>query len=232
MVINDLFDMKLDIINNPLRPLIIGDVSVTEANILLLTLLSITEYINIYILPKNLQNIVHLSLLYTLIYTPIFKKIPLIKNLSCAFVVSSSVYVGALSAGILKNINLLYQIISLVFLGSLYNEILLDIRDYEGDIIHNINTLATIFGKKIALTFSKFILDINVNLNILLFLMLGCPYYSFLFFLLCIPLFNDLFRMHYNNNYNKKEIIIESVNTSSRQLIFMLLLICLFSLKF
>jgi 4-hydroxybenzoate polyprenyltransferase len=232
MVINDLFDIKLDRINNPLRPLIRGDISVKEANILLLILLSITEYINIYFLPKELKNIIHLSLLYTFMYTPILKKIPFIKNLSCAFVVSTSVYVGALSAGIFKNINLLYQIMSLVFLGSLYNEILLDIHDYEGDIKHNISTLATIFGKKIALTVSKFILDINVNLNILLFLMLGYPYYAFLFFLLCIPLFNDLFIMNYNNNYNKKEIIIDAVNTSSRQLLFMLLLICLFSIKF
>jgi len=232
MVINDLFDINLDKINNPLRPLITGDVSVTEANLLLITLFSITEYINIYILPKKLQNIIHISLLYTLIYTPILKKIPLIKNISCALVVSLSVYVGALSVSIYKNVNLLYQIMSLVFLGSLYNEILLDIRDYEGDIKHNIHTLATLFNKKIALTFSKFILDINVNLNILLFLVYGYPYYSFLFFLLCIPLFNNLFRMYYNNNYNKKEIIIETVNTSSRQLIFMLLLICLLSLKF
>jgi geranylgeranylglycerol-phosphate geranylgeranyltransferase len=231
MVINDLFDIKLDRINNPLRPLITGDVSVIEANILLITLLSITEYINICILSKELQQIIHSSLLYTFIYTPILKKIPLIKNISCAIVVSLSVYVGALSVGIFKNINYLYQTISLVFLGSLYNEILLDIHDYEGDIKHNIYTLATIFGKKIALTFSKFILDINVNLNILLFLMLGYPYYAFLFFLLCIPLFNNLFIMHYNNNYNKKEIIIESVNTSSRQLIFMLLLICLSSIR-
>ena len=231
MVINDLFDMNLDKINNPLRPLITGDVSIKEANILLITLLSITEYLNIYYLPKKIQQIIHLSLLYTFMYTPILKKIPLIKNISCALVVSLSIYVGALSAGIYKNLNYLYQIITLVFLGSLYNEILLDIRDYEGDIKHNIRTLATIFGKRIALTFSKFILDINVNLNILLFLMYGYPYYSFLFFLLCMPLLNDLFKLYYNNNYNKKEIIIETVNTSSKQLIFMLLLICLLSMK-
>jgi hypothetical protein len=58
MVINDIFDMKLDRINNPLRPLITGDVSVTEANILLIILLSITEYINICILPNELQQII------------------------------------------------------------------------------------------------------------------------------------------------------------------------------
>jgi len=230
MVINDLFDMKLDKINNPLRPLITGNISVKEANILLITLLSITEYINIYFLPKNLQKIIHLSLLYTFIYTPILKRIPLIKNLSCALVVSTSVYVGALSVGISKNINLLYQIMSLVFLGSLYNEILLDIRDHDGDLQHNIYTVSILFGKKIALSISKFILSININLNILLILALGYPYYSFLFFLLCMPVLNDLFKVY--QNYNKKENIIEAVNTSTRQLLFMLVLICLLSLKF
>lgn len=229
MVINDLFDMKLDKINNPLRPLITGDVTLKEASILLIILLSITEYINIYILPKNLQKIIHLSLLYTFIYTPILKRIPLIKNLSCSLVVSTSVYVGALSAGISKNINLLYQIMSLVFLGSLYNEILLDIHDHDGDLQHNIYTLSILFGKKIALSISKFILNVNINLNTLLILVLGYPYYSFLFFLLCMPILNDLFKVY--QNYNNKENIMNAVVTSSKQLIFMLLLICLLSMR-
>jgi 4-hydroxybenzoate polyprenyltransferase len=230
MVINDLFDMKLDKINNSLRPLITGDITIKEANILLITLLSITEYINIYFLPKNLQKIIHLSLLYTFIYTPILKRIPLIKNLSCALIVSTSVYVGGLAASISKNINLLYQIISLVFLGSLYNEILLDIRDHEGDLQHNIYTVSILFGKRIALSISKFILTVNINLNTLLILALGYPYYSFLFFLLCMPILNDLFKVY--QNYNNKNNIINAVTTSSKQLLFMLVLICLLSLKF
>lgn len=225
MIINDLFDIKLDKINNPSRPLITGNISIKEAIILLISLLSITQYFNIYFLNNKLQYIINLSLLYTVIYTPILKKIPLIKNLSCAFVVSSSIYLGALSTGIYKNINYLYQIMLLVFLGSLSNEILLDICDYDGDIKNKIYTLATLFGKNIALSISKIILNININSSILLMLLSAHPCYSFILLLLFIPILNDLDKV--DNNYN----IINVVNTAYRQLLYMLSLICLLSLK-
>ena len=229
MVVNDLFDIRLDKINNPLRPLITGSIKIKEAILLLITLLSFTEYINIYFLPKEIQNIIHFTELYTLVYTPILKKIPLIKNLSCALIVSLSIYTGALSAGISKNLKILYQIISLVFLGSFYNEILLDIHDHEGDTRNNIRTISTLFGKRVALSISEFILSVNINYNVLLLSVYGDIFYAFLFFLLSIPISVDLLKI-YESNY-KKENIRKAVNTSSAQLLFMLSLFILLSIK-
>jgi len=228
MIINDLFDIKLDKINNSTRPLITGDVSIKEAIILLISLLSITQYFNIYFLNNKLQNIINLSLLYTFIYTPILKKISLIKNISCAFIVSSSIYLGALTNGIYKNINYLYQIMLLVFLGSLTNEILLDIRDYEGDIKNKIYTLPTLFGKNIAFFISKAILNININSSLLLTSLSSNFYYSILLLMLFVPITNNFNNI--DKNYNKINII-NTTNTCSKQLIYMLILICLLSIK-
>jgi len=229
MVINDLFDMKLDKINNSFRPLVTGDIKIKEALFLLIILLSFTEYINISFLPKEMQHIIHFTELYTLIYTPILKKIPIIKNLSCAFIVSLSIYIGALASGINKNLKILYQIMSLVFLGSFYNEILLDIHDHEGDMINNIKTISTIFGKRVAFTISEFILSININYNVFLLSVYGHVFYAFLFFMLSIPISIDLLKT-YENNYKKKNII-KAVNTSSAQLLFMLSLFLLLCIK-
>jgi 4-hydroxybenzoate polyprenyltransferase len=60
--------------------LVSGDIKIKEALFLLIILLSFTEYINIYFLSKEIQHIIHFTELYTLIYTPILKKIPIIKN--------------------------------------------------------------------------------------------------------------------------------------------------------
>jgi len=237
MIINDILDINIDKINNPTRPLITGDIKLNEAYFLLIFFLAITEFINIYFLPINLQYIIHLSLLYTFIYTPILKKIPLIKNLSCATIVSSSIYVGGLATitnmnintnlNTNININLLYQSILLVFLGSLYNEILLDISDYDGDKKNNIFTIATIFGKNISLLISKKILEFNIFINTLLIYNFGYINYSLLFIITSLPILYDFYKIKINN-YQKDDIR-NTFTTSSNQMVFMLLIICLIS---
>jgi 4-hydroxybenzoate polyprenyltransferase len=231
MIINDIFDINIDKINNPTRPLITGKIKLSEAYFLLIFFLAITEFINIYFLPNNLQYIIHIALLYTLIYTPILKKIPLIKNLSCATIVSSSIYVGGLATitniNTNININLLYQSMLLVFLGSLYNEILLDISDYEGDKKNNIFTLATIFGKNTSLFISKKILEFNIFINTLLIYNLGYINYSLLFMLTSLPILYNFYKIKIN--YYQKDDILNTFKTSSNQMVFMLLIICLIS---
>jgi 4-hydroxybenzoate polyprenyltransferase len=75
--------------------------------------------------------------------------------MSCAAIVSFSTFFAGLAASnqvfaVHKNANLLIIACSIIFSGSFINEILLDIRDYEGDRQHGIYTLATLFGKQIA----------------------------------------------------------------------------------
>ena len=88
MVINDLYDFEIDKINSPERPLITGAITKGEAIVTTLLLTCISEYLNLFFLPPNLQPIIHLSVLFIYLYTPVFKKIMVIKNISCAAIVS------------------------------------------------------------------------------------------------------------------------------------------------
>jgi geranylgeranylglycerol-phosphate geranylgeranyltransferase len=239
MIANDLFDINIDKINNPGRPLVSGKIKIKEAIIGLGLMLSLVEFINMFVLPKNLQNVIHLSILYSLMYTPLFKKILFLKNISCASMVAYSVFFGGLSVwrgGInMSKIHFFYQIIIFVFFGSLYNEILLDVCDYEGDKKNKLYTIPTVFGSKFALKCSKNILLCNIYGNLAYLLKLGQIYYGFLFILLCIPVLNDFYNIENGRELGEqkfsKKNIIEALNTSSKQLIFILILFCLLVIR-
>ena len=158
MVINDIFDVKIDRINNPKRPLVTGEITMKEAWVFTMFLLGLTEYLSFRYLPNHLRFIIHLSIANIVLYTPFTKRIMLLKNISCAALVSFASffaglsYIGGknlISITAHKNIGLLILTTRFLFLGSLYNEILLDLKDYHGDKENNIYTLPVVYGKKI-----------------------------------------------------------------------------------
>jgi 4-hydroxybenzoate polyprenyltransferase len=128
-----------------------------------------------------------------------------------------------------NKVKFLYQVITFVFFGSLYNEILLDIRDYEGDKKSNISTIATVFVNKNALNFSKNILLANMYGNLLCLINLNQIYYSILFILLCIPILSDFYLIK-SDNITKNSITNASY-TLSKQLIYILILFCGLSIR-
>ena len=98
MAINDLFDLEIDRINHSDRPLVSGEIKIKEAILLTIALIFSTELINIFLLPQKLQIPIHLSVLFTFIYTPILKKILFVKNISCALMVAYSIFFGGFAA--------------------------------------------------------------------------------------------------------------------------------------
>jgi len=169
MVINDIFDINVDRINSPHRPLITGEVTMKEAYLLSALLLGGAEYLTFRFLPFNLQMIVQLAIIQIILYTPVLKRIFLIKNLSCAGLVSFSIFFNGLaSAGNTllttnANFGLLGVALSLIFFGSWSNEIILDMRDIEGDKNNKIVTIPTLFGND----FSWLLLQTINNYNII-----------------------------------------------------------------
>jgi 4-hydroxybenzoate polyprenyltransferase len=169
MVINDIFDINVDRINSPHRPLITGEVTMKEAYLLIALLLGGAEYLTFRFLPFNLQMIVQLAIIQIILYTPVLKRIFLIKNLSCAGLVSFSIFFNGLaSAGNTllttnANFGLLGIALSLIFFGSWSNEIILDMRDIEGDKNNKIVTIPTLFGND----FSWYLLQTINNYNII-----------------------------------------------------------------
>jgi len=229
MVINDLFDIEIDKVNNPTRPLITGEITKTEAIVLSSVLLSITEILSFYFLSKNLQIITKISTINIIMYTPIFKKIPIIKNISCASIIAFTVIFTGLASSTQHmsstKIEYLISFVRLLFFGSLYNEIILDIRDYEGDKQNNINTIPVLFGKDISLS----ILFIIANVNILWNTFAIYKLYGFKVACILPILCNDLFVNIYcikKHNYST-ESLIHAVDISYRSLYSILLYLCI-----
>jgi geranylgeranylglycerol-phosphate geranylgeranyltransferase len=193
MVINDLFDMKIDKINHPERPLINGEVNVLEAIVLSSGLLGMSQYISQHYLPEYLQGLSNLATLQIILYTPVLKKMLFIKNLSCASLVSFGIFFAGLASAntILpeqKNFGLFSLMLTLIFMGSLYNELLLDMRDYEGDKQNSIQTIPVILGKKCAWFLSNGILAFNIVTEYLALLKLFNPTIAFIFLIIMSPM--------------------------------------------
>ena len=202
MIINDIYDIEIDKINNPERPLITGEVTIKEAILYIIFLLGVAEYLSLKYLKSNLQWIIHFAIIKINIYTPILKKIVLIKNISCALLVSFSIFFTGLSVinlELLKNSNFAIFLIALnlVFFGSFTNEIILDIRDYNGDKEQNINTIPTVFGKKFSWIFVNIVLYLNLIYNNFLLKSIALLY-NFIMIPQLIYL-NDIKKCNYSN---------------------------------
>ena len=200
MVINDIYDIEIDKINTPIRPLVTGAITKNEACVITFLLLVISEYLNIMFLPSNLHPIVHFSIAHILLYTPVFKKIIIIKNIYCSLLIYLSVFFTSLSSShgqiiLNKNIDLLIILANLIFTGSWSNEILLDIRDYEGDKKQSIQTLPTFFGKKIGWYSALMVISIGTTINSLELEYLFNKKIAFVFPLLHLPQFYYLFQI-------------------------------------
>ncbi len=159
MVINDLFDLKIDLLNNNKRPLVTKQITIKEAKCIYISFSSIITLLSIVFFKNNYFYLKILFINFVLfIYTPILKKILLLKNITCASVVSSTILMTSksilnnLNQQInLNNLNLVYITSRLIFISSLYIELLLDIKDSYGDKENNIITFANYFGNKITL---------------------------------------------------------------------------------
>ena len=173
MIINDLCDMSIDEVNNPTRPLVTKQISVKEAVGYTMVMLGATETINRFWVPVHLQIIVHAAIANILLYTPIFKRIPIVKNLSCAILVSSAVLFAGLATAtdysgfvhIDVRAGLLWAASFAVLMGSWQNEILLDMCDREGDRAHKIYTIPAIFGQNVAWTFAFILATLNTLIS-------------------------------------------------------------------
>jgi geranylgeranylglycerol-phosphate geranylgeranyltransferase len=232
MVINDVYDYKIDKVNNPSRPIASGQIKIYEAVLLNLFLVGSAEYLSMWFLPENLQLIIHLAIIIVSVYTPIFKRILFIKNISCSSLVAFTIFFSGLSSSTSvisqnKNFGFLAIALSLVFYGSLSNEILLDIRDYEGDKRNGIVTIPVLFGKDIAWLCAKIIANLNIMSNTLSLYYLSDFNSGAFLALICSPLTFNLFKLK-GEGYSKENIE-KVVNDTNVPLFFTLLYFCILS---
>uniref|UniRef100_A0A6C0EEN4 UbiA prenyltransferase family protein n=1 Tax=viral metagenome TaxID=1070528 RepID=A0A6C0EEN4_9ZZZZ len=235
MVINDIFDIEIDKLNNPSRPLITGKISINEAYVLCFSIVLFISILD-YTLPNNLQLFTNIMLYGITIYTPVLKKIPLIKNVYCASTISFAMLYSGLSTNqelyqtiyYNKHFNILLITMRYVFFGSLKNELLLDICDIEGDKKNNIITIPILIGKSnswllingllysnlIFLTFSLNSIYNNIYIKII-------PLSSF------IPMIIDIYKIK-KSNY-EKSIIDKTLKNAMGPMFIILLYMCVLS---
>ena len=151
MVLNDLYDIEVDKINNPARPLVSGTIRPQEAAAFAMGLFSLYGYLGVAWVPAVAGPIWKLSLATVLLYTPFLKRIPLVKNLACSSIVAATVPFMGLSimpdatySTILAGWSGLTT--RAVFATSIFIEVVQDIMDREGDGKMGIRTLPVLVG--------------------------------------------------------------------------------------
>ena len=235
MVINDIFDLKIDLINNNNRPLVNKEISIKEAQCLYISTNIIISLLSaLFFHEKHFYKFIYAINVILFLYTPYLKKILLIKNLTCASIVGSTILLTSKSL-LLKNImitsqntqhiNLIAITSKFLFLSSLYIELLLDVKDIHGDRENNIVTIPNYFGIK--KTFN--LLMILFSGNLLYHSTIFCKsenYKLFIGFTLSnLHFFKNLFTLQKNEIITDNQILTSVKETTISLIIFIICLL-------
>ncbi len=171
--INDYFDVEIDKINKPERPIPSGRVSEREALLIAYPLFVLAPIIALLIGPFTALFAAFNSVLMYY-YSKTLKKLGLIGNLVVAFSTAATIFYGALAqVEVVGEWSVLLHIMPVVlmtfFLG-LGREIVKGVEDYYGDKANNVRTLAVIKGPTFALKTSLVLTLLAIIMAILSFL--------------------------------------------------------------
>lgn len=149
---NDILDYEIDTISAPSRPLPSGTISIYEAKILYTILVVLGIIVGVLSLNIFCLGYVCVVLVAFYVYTKYCKASWLLKNMFTAIFSTTVIFAPILCGGKINT-----QIIhlgSMAFFFTLGREIVMDIRDKEGDrIIINVKRPPNLFGHAIAFLF-------------------------------------------------------------------------------
>jgi geranylgeranylglycerol-phosphate geranylgeranyltransferase len=165
MIINDYFDIEVDKVNSPHRPLAAGIIQPVTA-IKLAFLTTVIGLVISIIIHKSLTLIYIIFWLIGLLYNWKLKEKGLIGNLLVSSSVAVTFVAGAIVVGVIGNPKVWFFSI-MVFLFDLGEEIAADAMDIEGDKKRNVKSLAEQIGKSKALFISFVIFILVVIISIL-----------------------------------------------------------------
>lgn len=168
MTLNDLFDIEVDKINDPKRPLPSGLLSVNTVVIFTAVMTLIGIIVSFFI--SNDAVILYLFFwVIGFLYNWKLKEFGLLGNLSVSSSVAVTIVLGALVVGDPWNKTVLIFTL-IIFLFNLGEEIAADAMDIEGDKKRNIKSIAILYGVKTALRFSTLLFISVIILSFLPFL--------------------------------------------------------------
>ena len=195
--INDIYDIKVDKINNPNRLLVIRPELKRTLKILVLISFIVSCFAS-FLISNIAFLIVFFSLPILFLYTPLLKGTPLAGNMVVSFYLSFVFIFIELCLS--DNIEIMILPACFAFGISLIREIVKDIEDYKGDKITKIYTLPVCLGIKktiyfvcflmicfLSFCFSIILLKNNIYYNISVFFLVFMPIFYLIFFLIKSP---------------------------------------------
>jgi 4-hydroxybenzoate polyprenyltransferase len=142
-IINDSYDIKIDIINKPKR-VIVGKLLTRRIAIFSHTLLNFLGIILGFIVSWKVAALNLLVGFNLWLYSNSLKRLPLIGNIAVALLTSLSILIVALYYH--KNIPLVIVFSVFAFFISLVREIIKDMEDIKGDLAFGCKTLPLVYG--------------------------------------------------------------------------------------
>jgi len=143
-VINDIYDIGIDKINKPLRPLPSGNITIKEAYALYFIFIVTSIFISALVNEKALA-IVLISILLLFIYSKYLKRISLVGNVTVAFLTGLVFIFGGV---VVENPSAAIIPAMFAFLINLIREIVKDMEDVEGDTKAGVVTFPVKFGSR------------------------------------------------------------------------------------
>lgn len=193
-VINDYYDVKIDVVNKPNLVLIDRFISRKQAIIFHLTL-NIAALLLSLFLSHKIQLIFCCSAVLLWWYSNTLKRLPFWGNLSIAILSSLSILCVFLINHIQNKTLLFFGL--LIFISTLAREIVKDIEDKEGDQSHGCRTIPIVFGLRKSKNLIRLLLIVFSGV-VLLFPFLFFPtliiYYYGIIFPLIIHIYLKLYK--------------------------------------
>jgi len=157
-IINDFFDVEIDRVNKPHRPIPSGLISRGFAFILYL-LATLSGLALASLLNRVAFTIATISAVIIFLYSFKLKRIPLLGNLTVAFMTGLAfVFAGS----VVKNFKEPIFPFIFAFMINLGREIIKDIEDVEGDLKAGVKTLPIVAGNKLSVIISCTVLGILI----------------------------------------------------------------------
>jgi len=162
-IINDIYDINIDRINKPGRPIAAGSVTVQEAYYLFFAV-NIIALICAFIISMMMMLIALLVILLLVLYSSRFKRTVIWGNLVVSTCTAAAFIYGGLAVG---RIDVVLFPAVFAFLFHFGREIIKDIEDIEGDRREGAKTLAIRYGPQIAARLILFVFVVLVVVTIL-----------------------------------------------------------------
>ncbi len=173
VLINNVYDLPIDKISNPSRPLVKGDISPSlYLNLsFVLSVIALSVSIVLGIMPFLLTLI---SLLSSLAYSmpPLRLRKRLFSTLFIGWGSSLAFLIGYFSHSLISNISISSDALFLallIFIAFSVGPLTKDIKDYKGDLKHGVKTFFTVYGMEKGTKIVAVLLGISLLIPLLLF---------------------------------------------------------------